>query len=274
VTSDAPGTFHVDLPIFAGTIDDLCRRVTQKEFTPEGLPCAAIALQLSAYLRAKAMGQKTGVGPGFLTDESRGEHDVTSDKRSSTIFGLDLDEAGYLITSVSRLLALKSAQLIVQPLDDATDELISSRSGRLLERAALGGAVAHLSAREGSECFAPIAAPHLVERQLEPRSPSALARTWTELQHRAARASARVAVPGFVRLETAVSGLIRRLRAQARTSLGKLLCGADRHEAVVHFLAVLELVRRRQAVADQSDIFADIVVEYVERGAEEAFRAG
>jgi chromatin segregation and condensation protein Rec8/ScpA/Scc1 (kleisin family) len=84
----------------------------------------------------------------------------------------------------------------------------------------------------------------------------------------------RVAVHSFVRLEATVSALIRRLHSGAKISLHLLLHGATKEDAVVHFVAVLELVRRRQAEATQTDLFGDITVEFRERAKAASARAG
>jgi segregation and condensation protein A len=242
--SPSRGSFTLSVPAFEGTIDELLALVAQNKLAPEDISLSGMAAQLSAFL----------------------EMDAAND--------LELEEAGRLVAAVARLAVRKSAQLLVQPLDADLDAEQIRPARHALDRAALRDAVARLVSREGLESFSPIAVPHLVERQLAPRPAGSLPRAWAEMHSRAARARALVAIPAFVRLETAVSGLVRRLRAQARVSLRRLLDGADRHEAVVHFLAVLELVRRRQAVVAQSELFEDIVVEYVESGDAEASRAG
>jgi chromatin segregation and condensation protein Rec8/ScpA/Scc1 (kleisin family) len=95
------------------------------------------------------------------------------------------------------------------------------------------------------------------------------------MQKRSGKAVRRVAAPAFVRLEVAVSTIIRHLRSGRPVRLGRLLRGATRQDAVMHFLAVLELVRRRQATAEQPDLFADIMIERSQQAGEDvASRAG
>jgi chromatin segregation and condensation protein Rec8/ScpA/Scc1 (kleisin family) len=240
--------FQIAVPAFEGALDDLLVAIAQNRVVPEALSMSTIAGQLAAHCAKR--------GDGELTNEA------------------DLEETGRLVAVVARIMLRKSAQLLVRPVDEEADAAEKVARRQTMDREALGIAVGILAGSEGQESFAPVATPHLVDRPLEPRSSAALPRAWSELWIRAARAKTRVTIPAFVRLETAVSGLVRRLRVQGRISFGRLLDGADRNEAVVHFLAVLELVRRRQATTAQAEIFGDILVEYVESGAAEASRAG
>lgn len=69
-----------------------------------------------------------------------------------------------------------------------------------------------------------------------------------------------------VSLEEAVASLSGRIRAALRGSFREIagLRGASRHEAAVHFLALLELVRRGIVRTQQSDHFEDIRLEAAE----------
>ena len=105
-------------------------------------------------------------------------------------------------------------------------------------------------------------------KAVEPWSPHLLARAWERLDGRVRSRVKRVSVPAFVRLEVALSGLIRTLTHQGRASFAGMLRGASRNDVVVHFMAVLELVRRRQATASQDALLGDITIQWVESGTE------
>jgi segregation and condensation protein A len=228
--------------MFDGEFDELLRLVLHKRILAEDIPLTELAGQLSVHFRRAA--------------------------------GLDLDEVGYLLSVSARLLLLKSAHLLARPVDGETAELVGQSSRRIVDGLSFAAAASYLSGREGAECFSPLLAPQLVEKRLEPRSPAILNRAWHDVQSRTSRARHRVSLPPFVHLESAVSALIRQLRARARVSLNRLLRGSNRNDAVVHFLAVLELVRRRQVTAQQPKLYQDIVLEYVDSVEDEASRAG
>lgn len=186
---------------------------------------------------------------------------------------VDLDEAGEFIALVSRLMLQKSAWLLAEPSGSVDEEPVETGPAWLqpVELSELAGRV-RLS--EGRESLAPPAIVPSIEPRTEPRSPSLLQRAWRDIASRRTDESVPVPVPAFVRLESAVSSLIRRLKSSARLPFRKLIRGANRTEAVIQFLAVLELVRRRTAHVQQDDVFADMIIEYREGDTERAARAG
>ena len=68
-------------------------------------------------------------------------------------------------------------------------------------------------------------------------------------------------VAPIVALEEVVSRLKRRLALAVRTHWSDLVKGASKPEAIVHFLAILELVRSGSASATQDALFSEIVIE-------------
>jgi segregation and condensation protein A len=235
-------TFALSLPSFKGHIDELAMLVAQKKLAVEDLPLSQMAAQLASHVHGEAY--------------------------------LDLDEVGTLMSVTAGLLLSKSARLLVQPMPAEEEDVTPFGSQRITDRIVFAHAAAILADREGLESFAPLAIPNLVERPVQPRSPAMLARAWADMQQRAASGRVRVAVPAFVRLETAVSRLIRRLRSHGWVSFASLLRGSNRQDAVVHFIAVLELVRQRQASVVQAMPYEDIRIEYTGRVADEASRVG
>ena len=62
-------------------------------------------------------------------------------------------------------------------------------------------------------------------------------------------------------LEDVIVNLKRRLSNALKTRWSELVKGASRHDAIVHFLAVLELVRSGSASVTQDRLFSDITIE-------------
>jgi segregation and condensation protein A len=172
---------------------------------------------------------------------------------------VDLGAAGEMVRAGARLAAMKSAHLLATPMEvDIDDEAEPAQSDPM---PGLSEATYFLREVEACETFALASNANLVERRLEPRPASLLISALAELRRRHDR-TVRVSVPAFVRLEVAVSRLIRTLRAGARLSLQRLLHGSSRQDAVTHFLAVLELLRMRRVAVEQDDLFADITMEW------------
>jgi len=187
---------------------------------------------------------------------------------------VDLDAAGDFLRAAARLLLMKSEGLLPQPQPAVEHEGPEKALEAIIDRDGLYFAVRRLAERQGLESFGPERRESPVEPRFEPRPPRLLLRAWAELQKRQAAARVRVSTPAFVRLEVALSRLLRRLQSRPAVSLGRVLGEASRQDAVVHFLAVLELVRRGQARASQRELFDDITIERVEGGREPASRAG
>jgi segregation and condensation protein A len=238
----AAATFQLQLPIFTGEIDELARLVSEHKISADVVPMADLVNQLGEQL-------------------SRQE-------------GLELDEIGEVVGVACRLLLLKSARLLAVPVEKDEGEDNQAAPPAWPDRETYTNLAGQLRAWEGAESIAPLAPPYSIERRSEPRRPDVLLRLWHEIARRPGPTAAEVAVPAFVRLETAVSSLLRHLKTSTRLSLRGLLRGATRNDAVMHFLAVLELARRREIVVNQGSLFEDITVEYVERADESSIRAG
>ena len=77
-----------------------------------------------------------------------------------------------------------------------------------------------------------------------------------------AEALAQAAVAPVLALEDVIQNLHKRLSWAIRTRFSELTRNAgDRHEVVVYFLAVLELVRSGSASVTQDKLFSDITIE-------------
>jgi chromatin segregation and condensation protein Rec8/ScpA/Scc1 (kleisin family) len=72
---------------------------------------------------------------------------------------------------------------------------------------------------------------------------------------------AQATVAPVIALEEVISQLRMRLARAVRATWSEITRGADRHTRIVHFLAILELVRSGSASATQDRLFGDICIE-------------
>jgi segregation and condensation protein A len=124
---------------------------------------------------------------------------------------------------------------------------------------------APLHERRGRSPEPPTFAP---PRELGPESLLARALAILAKAPRALPKTPQAVVRRAVSLEEAVSSLSARIRAALTGSFHDIagIRGAPRHEAAVHFLALLELVRRGIVRTQQADHYADIRLEAAEVG--------
>lgn len=233
----------------------------------DGAPCSAAAVNpLQALTDAAAAADVEQIA---LTDLVRNFRTKLDDGDP-----LDLEEVGEFLVAAARVALVKSSALLFVPaVDDTADgEGVGKRS--LGEQPSLAEALTYLSAHEGWEAFPSPGLDRTPQRPVEPRSPHLLRRAWTDMHARADRPKLRVLVPAFLRLENAIGRMTDELKRAGRVSLNRLLHRSSRNDAVVHFLAVLELVRRREVLASQEGLFEEITIEPVEHGRDAASRAG
>ena len=180
---------------------------------------------------------------------------------------LDLNAVGDLLAASARLVAWKSHCLLPDLHADTTgeDQAEPHCHAARIYPAEIRAGMEGLAARQGMESRSALPRQIPIEPKTESWPVTSLMRALKDLQKRQGPRVFRVVTPTFIRLEVALSHLIGRLRPGRRVSLGALLAGATRRDAVVHFLAVLELVRRRQAVAAQEQLFGEILVEGLEQ---------
>ncbi len=74
-------------------------------------------------------------------------------------------------------------------------------------------------------------------------------------------ALAKAAVAPVLALEDVISGLKKRLNSAFKARFSELTQSKDRHEVIVYFLAMLELVRSGSASVTQEKLFEDITIE-------------
>jgi segregation and condensation protein A len=231
--------FQLSLPVFEGPVDDLLRLVSQRKISMADVIVSDFTAQYRDYM-------------GSAEDS-------------------DLDATGEFVSASARILAIKSAALLVLD-DDEDDEGPEAVQRRADE--SLRAASRMLALREAEESFAPLVPPFMPEKSLEPRSPALLGRAWLALEQRSRSRLKRLSVPAFLHLESALSGVIRRLRKSPLLSFWHLISGASRNDAVVYFIAVLELVRRKQVRVKQEELMEDITLEWNDGEPRATQRAG
>ena len=78
---------------------------------------------------------------------------------------------------------------------------------------------------------------------------------------------AQATVAPVLALETVIENLKQRLSSALKTRWSEIIRGANRSDAIVHFLAILELVRAGSASVTQDKLFSDILIESESYGA-------
>lgn len=230
--------FQLSLPGFEGPVDELPGAVSARQLALEEIPLASIPSQFLAV---------TGAG------------------------NVDLDVAGEVLAATARLMLMKSVHLLSQPPTADQEETVGAVRER--DPAFLTPALV-LAGRQGSITYPSVGRVESVPRMSGTRPVQSLAEAWQAILTREADGRTRAAVPAFVRLEAAISRIISRLSRSAGVSFRKLLGRATREEAVMHFLATLELLRRGEAEAEQDALFGDIRLGRANDERERAERAG
>ena len=234
------GPFQLSLPSFEGPVDGLLRLVCQHRLAADAVSLAEVTAQFLHFLQEE-------------TD-------------------LDLQVTGDFVASSARLLALKSAFLVAEPLEEDEAGPVAAVDHPL--RRAMQRSTVWLLDAASDESFAKRDRTYPIARPVIGRSPAALPRVWRDVLSRTGERARVVALPSFVRLEVALSRLMRSVRSGARLPFSTLVLGTRRQDAVVHFLAMLELVRRGQVTAQQQGLFDEIHLERVHDPANSASRAG
>jgi segregation and condensation protein A len=231
--------FQLSLPGFDGPVEELPAVVSARQLALDEIPLASIPSQFLAAAGG-------------------------SDK-------IDLDLAGEVLAATARLMLMKSVQLLAQPQTDEEDERVEGPRER---DPALAGPTRALSERQGSRSYASVGRIDSVPRLSGTRPVRSLTQAWRAVIAREVDGPAHAAVPAFVRLEAAISRIIARVGHHAGTSFRKVLGRATREDAVMHFLATLELLRRGEVEAEQDELFGDIRLERANVDRERADRAG
>jgi len=235
------GTFVVRLPDFVGTMGDLLHDVLEHRLAADAIPAAEVLRQFQAYVND--------------TEEDR------------------LELVAEYVPAASRLLLAKSQALLSNPEQQEQQNTTSLREA-LQPIAHIREMAGDLAAAQGFESFPGADRGSRYERDIRPLSSQSLTRAMEAIRQRVESSAVKIQPPAFVRLEVALSTLIRRLRTAPRITFSDIARRSSRQDAVVHFLAVLELSRRRQADVQQHGLFQEIVVEARQSLDDESVRAG
>ena len=237
------GEFTLALPVFEGPLQLLLHLIESRQLDVLTVPLADVA---DAYVDHLA------------------RHPVDA---------VNLSE---FVAIAAQLILLKSRRLLpaepLPPIPEGSDEPDEEElRRRLLEYRALRDAAAALGERDG---VAPVMRREPREADLPelPTEPMPIALLVDALETLAAVPEPEAPPPEVMAREITIGQQIEVLRRAlskgGRVVLQAILAGCrSRTEATVTLLATLELVRRRQVRAEQSDLFGPIVIETVTEGA-------
>ena len=231
--------FTLALPVFEGPLQLLLHLIESRQLDILTVPLAEVA---DAYVEHLA---RTPVDAGNLSE---------------------------FVAIAAQLIFLKSKRMLpaepLPPLPEGTDEPDEDElRRRLLEYRRLRDAAVALGALDGT---APLTRREPRESDLPeaPTEPMPVAVLVTALERLAAIPEPVAPPPEIVAREITIGQQIGVLR-QALAGSGRIVLQTilarcrSRTEAAVTFLATLELVRRRQVIARQDDLFGPITIEAV-----------
>jgi segregation and condensation protein A len=179
---------------------------------------------------------------------------------------LPLGETAQFVLVASTLLLIKSRSLLPSlTLTEEEKESVEELERRLAQLRIIKNA-AKLLRREWGR------APFVIERRAPVRQPifspaEVSITTLTLAMHKlisllpSPEKLAEVAVAPVLKLEEVVAHLKTRIAGAVRTTWRELTKSANRSEKLVHFLAILELVRSGSVSVTQQALFADMTIE-------------
>ena len=232
----APATWEVELDLFRGPLHALLDLIERRELPITRISLVEVSDQFLALVRNAPV--------------------------------LDLDLTAEFLHVAARLLLLKSVALLprsedAEARDEPDDE--TDLEERLLVYRRFRDAAGQLAARQeaGQRMFgraAPAEKPALRPREVEIDAARLRRAALRVLERSAAGERARAAAPGpLVSFTEVLRAVVERLRLRRRTRFRDLAAEAgDVIVAITMFLAVLELVRQRRLVMQQSDAFGPI----------------
>lgn len=236
------GRFTVELPVFEGPLQLLLHLIESRQLDVLSVPLAEVA---DAYVQHLA------------------RHPVDA---------VNLSE---FVSTAAQLILLKSRRMLpaepMPPMPDAAEEPDEEElRRRILDYRALRDAALALGDRDGAS---PLVRREPRESDLPeaPMDPLPARLLVEALDRLAAIPEPAPPPPEVVKREVTIGQqivvLLDALSGGGRVLLQAILARCrTRTEAAVTFLATLELVRRRQAVAEQADPFGPIVVEAIAKG--------
>lgn len=236
--SPAIGLMHYQLrlPSFEGPLDVLLRLVER-----ERLPITDVSLVVVTEQFLEHLGTLDGADPALV--------------------------AGF--SSVAgRLLVLKSRSLLPRPVPEPEDADQDDLVRQLEEYRTMRDVALRLGAsdRAGGGAFprgGAVAAPDAPPPRLAVHAPQSLARALRRRLSLLAPAPVAAPLRATVTLQGMLARFLSAFRGRRSVTLRSLVGECDREHLLVGFLAVLVLLRRRMAEAEQDEPFGDIVVRAV-----------
>lgn len=185
---------------------------------------------------------------------------------------LPLSETSQFVLVASTLLLIKSRSLLPVPVTDEEEQSIEELERRLKRLAKIREAAKLLRKAWGKDPFLfPRRSPQLARIVgITPESFSPAEATIATISAAARKLVntlpvlnriAEATVAPVLKLEDVIANLKTRLSSAARTRWSEIARGANRHDTIVHFLAVLELVRHGSVSVSQDKLFSDILIE-------------
>lgn len=179
---------------------------------------------------------------------------------------LPLGETSQFILIASTLLLIKSRTLLpTLEFSEEEQESVEELERRLARYAVVRRAAKLLRGQWGVKPFlmprkAPPALPVFVPGEATRETIIAAMRRLVSVLPKAEKL-AQAAVAPVVALEDVIKQLKHRLNSAFRTSFRELTRSRDKPTVIVHFLAILELVRSGSASVTQERLFEDILIE-------------
>lgn len=230
--------YQLRLPQFEGPLDLLLNLIERRELEVTAISLAAVADQFLAH-----------------------------------VAGLAADDAGVLaefVAVAARLVLIKSRALLPRPPQPAEDDEAEGDEAEALARQLVAYRQARATALAlaerqlaGMRAYSRPPAP-LPPRAAPPLAPVSLDDLVRAVRRRLLALPAEPApahLPPVVSLADTIAAIEARLARDGRTCLTALLAEArSRVEAIVIFIGLLELIRRRRIVAAQAVLFGEITI--------------
>ncbi len=233
-------TIHTD--VYDGPLDLLLDLIVKAELDITRLALAAVTDQYLAHL--EAMQQTSAV-----------------------------EVSGFLVVA-AKLIQIKSEALLPRPpeREEGEEDPAESLARQLKIYREVKATAKWLSGREsaGLRTYIRLAPPPIIEEELDLEGVTvgdltALLQGLYRYQEEAAPLTSVVTIPKIT-IKKKINELLENLRRSNRTSYRQMLPEHyDRIEAIVLFLAILELIKQQYATAEQEGLFADINIAATEK---------
>ena len=188
-----------------------------------------------------------------------------------------VEVSGFLVIA-AKLVQIKSEALLPRPpeREEGEEDPAESLARQLKIYRAVKTTSKWLQNREdeGLHSYIRLAPPPIIEEDLDLTGVTvdnlvAMLETLYQFQEEAAPITSVVSIPK-VTIKNKIRELLERLQKESILSYRNMLpAHYDRVEAIVLFLAILEMVKQRYAIAEQTGLFADIAISPTDKAFEE-----